>query len=190
MNVIKWSKSIDLNNTGALIHYGAPLVTAANTVLVPVKTGATNGFRVDAFDGTSGAAKYSLDFRLHSSDASTGFRVTSRASSTGAFGTRLYYPGAGGTILHVDNPDSSTPSAPVREVFYTSLAGYNANAAAYNNTIFINTPITADANGNIFFGFQRAGNCARAAQHHAKRLRAHRCKRKCEFRPGQRRGQR
>ena len=39
LNIFKWTTSIDLNNTGALIHYGAPLVTAANTVLVPVKTG-------------------------------------------------------------------------------------------------------------------------------------------------------
>ena len=40
----------------------------------------------------------------------------------------MYYAGAGGTIWHIDNPDSNTPGAPVREVFYTSLAGYNANA--------------------------------------------------------------
>lgn len=37
LNTFKWIASIDLNNTGALIHYGAPVITAANTVLVPVK---------------------------------------------------------------------------------------------------------------------------------------------------------
>src|SRR5438067_344583 len=31
---------------------------------------------------------------------------------------------------------------------------YAANAAAFNNTIFLNTPITADTNGVIFFGFR------------------------------------
>ena len=77
--------------------------------------------------------------------------------ATGAFGTRLYYAGAGGTIWHVDNPDSNSPAVPVREVFYTTLAGYNANATAYNNTVFVNTPITADANGNIYFGFRVQG---------------------------------
>ena len=45
LNTFKWIASIDLNNTGDLIHYGAPLVTAANTVLVPVKTGAAGGFQ-------------------------------------------------------------------------------------------------------------------------------------------------
>src|SRR5258708_3949530 len=44
LNTFKWIASIDLNNIGALIHYGAPVITAANTVLVPVKTGATGGF--------------------------------------------------------------------------------------------------------------------------------------------------
>lgn len=156
LNVIKWSTSIDLNNTGALIHYGAPLVTAANTVLVPVKTGTTNGFRVDAINGATGAAKYNVvsDYILPAHNWIPSYNP---CVATGAFGTRLYYAGAGGTIWHIDNPDSNTPSAPVREVFYTSLAAYNANAGAYNTTIFVNTPITADTNGNIFFGFRVQG---------------------------------
>jgi hypothetical protein len=156
LNTFKWLASVDLNNTGALIHYGAPLVTSANTVLVPVKTGATDGFRVAAINGSNGAAKYQLntDYILPSHNWIPSY---SPCIATGAFGTRLYYAGAGGTIWHVDNPDSNTPGAPVREVFYTSLSNYNANAAAYNSTIFVNTPITADASGNIFFGFRVQG---------------------------------
>jgi hypothetical protein len=69
----------------------------------------------------------------------------------------MYYAGIGGTIWHIDNPDSNTPGPPIREVFYTSLAGYNANAAAYNSTIFVNSPITADGAGNIYFGFRVEG---------------------------------
>jgi hypothetical protein len=156
LNAIKWTTSIDLNNTGALIHYGAPLVTAANTVLVPVKTGATGGFQVTALNGGNGTTKYTLatDYILPAHNWIPAYNPT---LATGAFGTRLYYAGAGGTIWHIDNPDSNTPGAPVREVFYTSLANYNANAAAYNNTIFVNTPLTADANGNIYFGFRVQG---------------------------------
>ena len=156
LNAIKWTTSIDLNNTGALIHYGAPLVTAANTVLVPVKTGATGGFQVTALNGVSGTTKYTLatDYILPAHNWIPAYNPT---LATGSFGTRLYYAGAGGTLWHVDNPDSNTPGAPVREVFYTSLANYNANAAAYNNTIFVNTPLTADANGNIYFGFRVQG---------------------------------
>ena len=156
LNTEKWRTSIDLNNTSALIHYGAPLVTAANTVIVPVKTGATGGFQVKALNAGNGTTKYILatDYIL---PAHNWIPAYNPCLATGAFGTRLYYAGAGGTIWHVDNPDSNTPGTPVREVFYTSLANYNANAAAYNNTIFVNTPITADSHGNIYFGFRVQG---------------------------------
>ncbi len=156
MDIIKWTASIDLNNTGALIHYGAPLVTQGNTVIVPVKTGAGGGFLVRAFNGVSGATKYTLttDYILPDHNWIPSYNPT---VATGPFGTRLYYAGAGGTIWHVDNPDSNTPSPAVREVFYTSLTNYNANAGAFNTTVFINTPITADANGNVYFGFRVQG---------------------------------
>jgi len=42
LNSIHWSASIDLNNTGAFAHYGAPLITPANTIVVPQKTGSTS----------------------------------------------------------------------------------------------------------------------------------------------------
>ncbi len=56
LNAVHWSTSVDLNNSGTFAHYGAPLVTAANTVLVPVKI-AGNGFQVSAFDGGTGSAQ-------------------------------------------------------------------------------------------------------------------------------------
>jgi hypothetical protein len=154
LNAIKWSTTIDLNPT-TTAHYGAPVITASNTVLVPVKT-ANNGFRVDAFNGNNGAAKYIIntDYILPTHNW---VPVYNPCIATGSFGTRMYYAGAGGTILHIDNPDLNSPGAPVREVFYTSLDNYNSNAAAYNNTIFVNTPLTSDAAGNIYFGFRVQG---------------------------------
>jgi hypothetical protein len=65
LNVIKWTANIDLNNTGTLTHYGSPLITASNTVLVPVKT-AGNGFKVDAFNGATGSSEVFCSKRLHS----------------------------------------------------------------------------------------------------------------------------
>ena len=155
LNTIRWSTSIDLNNSGALAHYGAPVITPANTILVPVKI-AGDGFQVNAFDGNSSVAKYTLttDYILPTHNW---IPVYNPVLATGSFGTRLYYAGGGGTIYHIDNPDAVTHGAPVREVFYTTLANYQANAAAYNSTIFINTPITADSNGNVFFGFRVQG---------------------------------
>jgi hypothetical protein len=154
LNTILWTAKNDFNPPPPLAHYGPPLISAANTVFLPVKT-STNGFRVDAFNGTTTAAKYTLttDYILPTFVWVPSYNP---CIVTGSFGTRLYYPGAGGTIWHVDSPDSNTPGAPVREVFYTSLANYNANAAAFNATVF--TPITADSAGNIYFGFRVQGS--------------------------------
>ena len=160
LNVIKWTTSINLNNTGESAHYGAPLITPANTVLVPVKIAGpnpnTHGFRIDAFNGTTHAPKY-VTPSDYIAPGSVWIPAYQPCVATGSFGTRMYYAGIGGTIWHIDNPDSDTPGPPVREVFYTSLDNYNANAAGYNSTIFVNTPITADAAGNIYFGFRVQG---------------------------------
>ena len=151
LNAIHWSASVDANNT-SLAHYGAPLITAANTVLTPVKI-AANGFRVDALHGADGTPKYSLatDYVL---PPHNWIPVYQPVVAPFGGGLRVYYPGAGGTVFATDNPDSDAPPAPARLVFYTTLATYQANAAAFNGSIFINTPITADAAGNIFFGFR------------------------------------
>src|SRR6266404_71163 len=155
LNRIRWSATIDFNDSGSGAHYGAPLITAANTVLAPVKI-AGDAFRVDAFDGVSGAAKYSLatDYIL---PTHAWIPVYNPCLTTGVFGTRLYYAGAGGTVYHIDNPDSAAHGPPVQEVFYSTLANYLGNAAAYNSTIFINTPLTPDSHGNLFFGFRVQG---------------------------------
>ena len=72
-NTIHWSTTIDFNTSGAQAHYGAPLITSANTVIAPVKT-ANNGFRVKAFDGATGGAKYTLstDYILPAEISATG----------------------------------------------------------------------------------------------------------------------
>ena len=155
LNAVHWSTSVDLNNTGTYAHYGAPLVTAANTVLVPVKI-AGNGFQVSAFDAGTGALKYTVgtDYVLPSHQW---IPVYNPCLTTGPFGTRMYYAGPGGTVYYIDNPDSAAHGPPVQQVFYTDLASYQASASAYNSTIFINTPLTADSNGNVFFGFRVQG---------------------------------
>ena len=59
LQTVRWTTTIDLDNSGAAAHYGAPLITAGNTVLVPVKT--TEGFQISAFAGATGRLKYTLD---------------------------------------------------------------------------------------------------------------------------------
>ena len=155
LNAIRWSTAIDLNTSGAFAHFGGPLLTPANTIMVPVKT-ATNGFLINVFAAADGTAKYSLstDYILPSHNW---IPVYQPALATSSLGTRLYYAGAGGTIYFIDAPDSISHGVPVQQVFYTTLANYQANASGFNSTVFINTPITPDSNGNIFFGFRVQG---------------------------------
>jgi hypothetical protein len=153
LNAIRWRTSINLHNTGAYAHYGAPLITASNTIVVPV---ATFGYQVSVYEGATGRFKYTLatDYILPSHNWIPVYQPV-LANSTN--GTRLYYPGAGGTVYYIEGVDSDTPGAPVQQCFYTNLFGYLSNATAFKNTVYINTPLTADTNGVIYFGFRVQG---------------------------------
>src|SRR5579862_5747140 len=156
LNAVHWSTSVDLNNTGGYAHYGAPVITPSNTIFVPVKTGATSGFEINALNAGNGKSMYSLstDYIAPSSEWVVPYQPVLATNSTE---TRLYYPGAGGTVYYINNVDSASHGAPVQQVFYTTLANYQANASGFNSTVFIDTPITADSSGNVFFGFRVQG---------------------------------
>jgi hypothetical protein len=163
LQTIRWQTPVDLNrqytSSGALLaHYGSPVITAANTVIVPVKTGATDGFRLDAFNGATGAALWTRTTD-YSRPAST---WTPSYSPTIAPGNALYYAGVGGTIYQMTNLDSATPSTPSQLSFVgaggnaSDLGVYNANRAAFDANVKISTPITSDSSGNIYFGYHVA----------------------------------
>src|SRR3982751_2831475 len=58
---IHWSTPVDATTpTAGIVHYGSPLATSANTVLVPVKTSVDNAFRLDARAGGNGALIWSM----------------------------------------------------------------------------------------------------------------------------------
>jgi uncharacterized repeat protein (TIGR01451 family) len=152
---IRWSIPIDLvlqNSSGPLyIHYGTPLVTAANTVLVPVRTSASNTYRVEAHSGANGNLIYSLPTDY----TPPPYEWIPSYSPSLSQGTRLYYAGAGGTVYYRDQPDSAT--GPSGQIAFYGNALYTANQAAFAGTVMISTPITADADGNIYFGFDVTG---------------------------------
>ena len=155
MNRIKWSTPVDTvlqGTTGTLfIHYGSPVITAGNTVLVAQRTSTSNTFQINAFNGATGVQLYTLstDYTPPAHDW-----IPSYGAAL-ALGTRYYYPGAGGTVLYLESPDSAGTS--VRTAFY-GISNYNSNPAAFNSTVQISTPITADRFGNIFFGFIVSGS--------------------------------
>jgi len=158
LNRILWQTPVDLNpqysGSELLIHYGSPLITRSNTVIVPVKTGATGGFEVEALVGATGATNWvrSTDYILPAHNWTPSFSpaLTPR--------NRLYFSGGGGTVYYCDTPDTTNASPAIGQIAFFGLTNYAANTNAYLNNVYINTPITSDRYGNIFFGFQVTGS--------------------------------
>jgi hypothetical protein len=152
LTAIRWQTPVDLDpqqtGTELLIHYAPPMITAANTVLLPVKTTATGNWVIDALAGATGAQSWSL---------SSDYVVPPGASWVPAYPAqltrqnRLYFAGAGGTVLYRDKPDSKT-GATGRVAFY-DIAIFNDHTAQMTADVMISTPITSDKAGNIYFGF-------------------------------------
>src|SRR5260370_22627033 len=161
MNQVLWRPSVDVTRNSSSSHYAAPLITASNTVIVPTVIA---GFPLDtsnvrysikAYEGNTGRLKYTLtnDYRPPIL-INTWWPVYQPVLVALPSGLRLYYPGAGGAVYYVENPDSDTPNPPVQIWFYTNLTGYASNAAAVNLLLFINTPLTAGTNGAIYSGYR------------------------------------
>ncbi len=152
LNHIAWATPVDLSpqygaDGSLLIHYGSPVVSALNTVIVPVKTGAAGGFRIEARSGGNGGLIWSAgsDYMLPPHQWVPSYNLALDLNNC------LHAPGAGGKLLLRDNADAAGASIEMA-VFY-GAAAYAAAPAAFDASVFINTPITVDTNGNVFFGF-------------------------------------
>ena len=155
---IRWRVPVDLappyRPSGALLaHYASPVVTSHNTVLVPVKTDAAGGFRVDARAGGNGVLLWSAstDYVLPPHNWVPSYNIA--LSST----NRVYAPGAGGKLLYRDSADTATNTATWQTLVFYGSAAYGAAPAAFDQSVFINTPITVDAQGTVYFGFVVTG---------------------------------
>jgi hypothetical protein len=165
LGLIAWQTPVDLNpqysGNNLLIHYGSPVITAANTVLVPVKTGASGGFEIQAHSGSTGGLEWTAtsDYVLPPDSGATAYDWLPSYGPTLAPSNVLYFPGDGGTVEYITTPDAGGPATPAvgRLAFY-GTSTYNANPSAYNSTIYINTPITSDNAGNIYFGYVVTGS--------------------------------
>src|SRR6516165_870957 len=128
------------------------MITAANTVVVPVKVGATDGFRLEAHDGGDGTLKWfqSSDYILPDSSWTPAFDAVITPQN------RLYFAGAGGTLYYIDNPDGAGDVT--GHVAFYGFSDYQSNPGAFDSTVFIDTPLTADGHGNVYFGFRTQGD--------------------------------
>ena len=151
LSAVRWSTPVDLAAPSGpiLIHYGSPVITPANTIIIPVKTGAGEGFRLDARNGADGSLVWSAatDYLLPPHNWTPSY------SPVLAAGNRVWFAGAGGTVQFRDNLDANAPINSGRVAFY-GLAAYQLDPASFDSTVYVNTPITADASGTIYFGFR------------------------------------
>jgi hypothetical protein len=156
--VIRWSNPVDLqaqhsSNGDLNAHYGSPAITAHNTVIIPVKTGADGGFMVTAVSAGSGNVLWTMDtdYELppHNWVMPMGL-VLSGADLT------LAVPGAGGTVLVRTAPDLRRGQ--VNRLSFLGMSSYNQDPASFDATIQINTPLTYDSDGNLYFGYYSTGD--------------------------------
>ncbi len=68
----------------------------------------------------------------------------------------LAVPGAGGTVLLRSSPNMS--KGLTSRLAFVGQSNYLKNPAAFNSSIRISTPLTADDEGNIYFGYTSDGS--------------------------------
>lgn len=152
---IAWSAPLDLSPAytpgGALlVHYGSPVITARNTVILPVKTGPDGGFRVEARIGQTGTPLWSLasDYRLPAHRWVPSFNPVLTPDG------RLVVPAAAGRLLVRADPDSATGATTTLSFLGPAC---DPDPAACAAAIAISTPLVSDGRGNVFFGFTVSG---------------------------------
>lgn len=155
LNRVLWKTPVDRNRQYVgggvlLIHYGSPVITHNNVIVVPVKTGPNDGWLVEGRNGSTGSLIYqmSTDYSVPASDWVTSFGPA--LSPDG----RLYVPAAGGTVLRRDNAEGAGTN--VRVAFYGGTV-FSGDRTNLTTNVKITTPLTIDAVGNVYFGFRTYG---------------------------------
>jgi hypothetical protein len=128
------------------------MITAMKTVLVPVKTSSSGDFEIEAVKEKTGRKLWTqkTDYVLPPHDWGPPLPAHLTAQ------TRLYFAGSGGTVYYRDTPDAKTGNT--GQLAFYGIANYQANKTAYDQNVMIDTPITADDQGNIYFGFVVLGS--------------------------------
>jgi hypothetical protein len=136
-----------------LIHYGSPVITSWNNILIPVKLAAQGGFQVTALKAATGKYLWSFktDYVLPAHNWTPPMGITLVPG-----GAEVAIPGAGGTVWIRKNPDSLQGA--LKRVAFFGISNYNHDSQSYNSALQICTPITADEFGNLYFGYVSNGS--------------------------------
>jgi hypothetical protein len=135
---------------GPIAHYASPMITSANTVVVPTRFDARRGFDLIAYAGSDGTRLW----RFH-----TDYAVPPQSRiwwppplpATLQDDTHAVVAAAGGTLLVRRHVNQATGG--VRRIAFYGLDRWRAHRAAYRKDVFVTTPITTGPDGSLYFGF-------------------------------------
>src|SRR3984957_19292648 len=139
LQTIRWQTPVDLSpqyyGDDLYIHYGSPVITSDNTVVVPGKNRASNGFEVEGINGSTGATLWTAatDYSVPPSEPLPYGWIPSYSPTLTPSGG-LYYAGAGGKVYYRANPDSA--SSTTQQIAFFGNSNYNSDPIAYNNNVF------------------------------------------------------
>jgi len=167
-SLIKWQAPLDdqppYYGGSVLIHYAAPMVSPSNSVVYGYRyTTTVNGqsdydhWSMIAKAGATGQTLWRLDTDysgalVFPADWTTVFPITLFQSGSGSSARGVVAAGSGGSLIVRASADAAT-STTSQFAFYTTPADFAKNKASYA-PIKINTPLTADSTGNIYFGYE------------------------------------
>jgi hypothetical protein len=162
MTTVLWSTPIDqapqYSGTSLLIHYMSPLITPSNTVVVAVKRTASGSFLVQGRSGANGTLvwKQVSNWIMPPSGWKPIMGMAMFPNATDTTKTSVAIADSGGKVIIRDDADGATSTK--RTVVFYGAANYRADRASYDSNVCINTPITADSAGNLYFGYQVTGD--------------------------------
>jgi hypothetical protein len=139
------------------MHYSSPLITRGGTVVFPVKTTASGKFILDGRKASNGVRRWSFasDYIMPAAGWRPLCGTALVTNPTNRAKASAVIVGSGGKLFVRDFADEAVSR--VRTIFFYNAAAYKANPAIYDSTVFINTPLTVDNAGNIYFGVRVTG---------------------------------
>ena len=161
-HAIRWSTTIDRRQTFNNTHYGSPLATAANTLIVPVKTEG-DGFQIKMFDGRTGEQNGERLTPTTCCHRTTGFPSSNWYRRPCGIPPPVRCGSAASTmrgwrnafLRHQSGSPGKRPADP-RCVLRSGRV--RPHMAAFTSSVFVNTPLTADSVGNGNMGFRVQGS--------------------------------
>jgi hypothetical protein len=150
---VHWQTQLDRQAQAeelTLAHYASPLVTSGNTVLLAVREGLADGWHVHARQPGLGVIwRMTSDYVLPPHDWTPAFPMALTSQNV------VYAAGAGGTVFARASADA--PEGSRKRLAFYGTGVFEAHAASMTASVMIDTPITADAAGDVFFGYVVTG---------------------------------